>query len=262
MPNRLPLCAATLLLAGSAYAQCSPDQVQDQWNGGTSERNLPGYSEWQSFTAGEDGALCQVDLLFCNSDDILNGSGTLNIYQGEGLSGPLLATQSVIVNGTAYTMNQPFWQAWTVNTPPLVESDALYTFQFVPAQNGGLPDPYLIQIYLPSIYPGGINANLGAQGDCTFRTYVGSGSTAVPEAARVSGPLRVFPVPADGSITVEAPGVGGADVVVLDAAGTVVLRQRLSAPRGTLAIEALPPGLYVLRSIQGTVTACARFVKR
>lgn len=262
MPNRLPLCAAALLLAGSSHAQCTPDQVQDQWNGGTSERNLPGYSEWQSFTAGEDGALCQVDLLFCNSDDILNGTGTLNIYQGEGPGGPLLATQPVSVNGTAYTMNQPFWQAWTVDSPPLVEADALYTFQFVPAQNGGLPDPYLIQIHLPSIYPGGINANLGAQGDCTFRTYVGSGSTGSPEAARISGALRVYPVPADASITVEAPGAGAADVVLLDAAGSVLLRQRLNAPRGTLAIESLPPGLYVLRSIQGTVTATARFVKR
>lgn len=120
--DKLPFVAATLLLAGALQAQCIPDPIQDQWNGGTNERNFSGYSEWRSFTSGTDGALIQVDLLFCNANIILNGRGT-HIYNGEG---PLLATRTVSLIGTAYTMNQPLWRPWTVNPPPMLMANAVY----------------------------------------------------------------------------------------------------------------------------------------
>ncbi|HET6991211.1 MAG TPA: hypothetical protein VFJ43_07810, partial [Bacteroidia bacterium] len=61
-------------------AQCTLDQNQPMNNGGTSERNLPGYYDWQSFTAGISGALCEVDVLYCNTNVHLAGSGILKIY--------------------------------------------------------------------------------------------------------------------------------------------------------------------------------------
>jgi hypothetical protein len=148
------------------------DQNQPTWNGGTSERNLPGYYEWQSFTAGLNGYLCRIDLMFCNTNVKVNGTGTLKVYTGQGTAGTLLLTQSVSANGTAYNFNQPFWQSWNLNTTPAITTGSLYTFQFIPTQGGGLTDPYLIQINIPSIYSNGQNYNLGTLGDCAFKTYV------------------------------------------------------------------------------------------
>ena len=168
------LCIAALLIFifTQKVFSLTLDQNQPQWNGGTSERNLPGYYEWQSFTAGISGSLSKIDLMFCNTNVKVNGTGTLKVYTGQGTTGTLLLTQSVSVNGTAYNFNQPFWQSWNLNTTPNITVGSLYTFQFIPTQGGGLTDPYLIQIYLPSIYAGGQNYNLGTLGDCTFRTYV------------------------------------------------------------------------------------------
>jgi hypothetical protein len=69
-------------------AQCeTPDQSQLVYNGGMSARNLPQYSEWQDFTAGVTGTLCQIDIGYFNP---MTGTGILNIYSGSGTGGALL----------------------------------------------------------------------------------------------------------------------------------------------------------------------------
>lgn len=163
-------CFAALIYADQTIA-CVVDQKMETWNGGTSERNLPGYYEWQSFTAGVSAGLCQIDLMFCNSNNILNGKGTLKIYEGTGIAGKLLATQAVTVDGRAYPQNTVFWQSWQLATViPLLQQN-VYTFQFIPVQNGGLPDPYLIQVNTNNAYPGGRNSQR-ADWDNPFRTYM------------------------------------------------------------------------------------------
>ena len=161
-----------ILLTQTAKAACILDQNQPTYDGGTSERNLAGYYEWESFTAGVTGQLCEIDLLFCNSSTKLNGTGTLKIYTGTGTVGTLLTTQTVTVNGTSYATNTVFWQQWTVTVPPSVTATQVYTFQFIPTVGGGLPDPYLIEINIPNVYAGGHNYNLGTAGCCAFKTYV------------------------------------------------------------------------------------------
>ena len=163
----LPVAA---LISANQTIACVVDQEMETWNGGTSERNLPGYYEWQSFTAGVSAGLCQIDLMFCNSNNILHGAGTLKIYEGTGISGTLLATQPVMVDGRAYPKNTVFWQSWKLATVIALQQQQVYTFQFIPVQGGGLPDPYLIQVNTNDAYPGGRNSQR-ASWDNPFRTY-------------------------------------------------------------------------------------------
>jgi len=241
------LLPCLLLIPIASSGQCTVDQVQDQWNGGTSERNLPGYYEWQSFTAGATGALCQVDLLFCNTGSTVSGTGTLNVYAGEGIGGALLSTQGVVVDGSIAAANQPCWQQWPIAAAPLLAAGQVYTFQFVPTVGGGLPDPYLIQIQLPGTYAGGHNYNLGPQGDCAFRTHVSMGSVGTPETVRPT--LLAYPNPATDALTVETPTGAGTVVELHDADGRTVWTGTTTGSRTVVDMAHLAPGLYVLRAV-------------
>lgn len=132
------------LVAGSATAQQTLDQSQTLYNGGTSARTLPGYSEWQSFTAGLTGTLTEVDMGFfaginANGGTSYNGSGTLNIYAGNGLGGTLLQSESVAVWASSSSTYAPVcWNLWQTNVASV--AGQMYTFQFIPV--AGLPDPY------------------------------------------------------------------------------------------------------------------------
>lgn len=257
--TRALLLLLSLLAGGTNFGQCTADQVHEQWNGGTSERNLPGYYEWQSFTAGLDGDLCQVDLLFCNINVPVVGTGTLNVYAGEGIAGTLLATQPVLVDGSALPANQPCWQNWVLANTPTLSAGQLYTLQFVPTAGGGLPDPYLIQIQLPGTYAGGHNYNLGEQGDCAFRTHVSAGSVGVSE---VQEPLlQVYPNPVHEHLTVELPATANVAIQVLDGAGRLVLQTITRARRTNLDLSHLNRGTYVVRAITHTAVEMAHVVK-
>ncbi len=178
-PNIMSLLVVLVLSANGVMSlaqSCTVDQSLLTWNGGTSERNLPGYYEWQSFTSGMTGTLCEVDLMFGNSNIKLNGTGTLKIYTGTGIAGSLLASQPVTVNGTAYNINTNFWQSWIVNSPPNVVAGSVYTFQFIPTVSGGLPDPYIIVVNTTNPYAGGRNSQ-AANFDNPFKTFV---KTALP----------------------------------------------------------------------------------
>lgn len=95
MKIQLFLVVLFVSLQIGANGQCPIDQSQLLTNGGVSARNLPGYYEGQTFTAGATGLLCEIDLLMTNT---MTGTGTLNIFSGSGISGTLLATESVNVN--------------------------------------------------------------------------------------------------------------------------------------------------------------------
>ena len=166
MKIQLFLVVLFVSLQIGANAQCPIDQSQLLTNGGVSARNRPGYYEGQTFTAGATGLLCEIDLLMTNT---MTGTGTLNIFSGSGISGTLLATESVNVNVPSGSV----WQYWTISSPPSITSGSVYTFQFIPIQGGGLPDPYLIDLRDSNVYSGGYHLAF-PQFDLTFRTYVNS----------------------------------------------------------------------------------------
>ncbi len=154
------------IIGGYKYtnAQCNLDQSQLLGNAGRSARNLPGAYEGQSFTVETSGDLCKVEMLMFN---YMSGIGTLKIYAGNGISGTLLASQTVSVHVPSGSV----WQQWTIATPPAVISGSSYTFQFVPIQGGGLPDPYGVNVNLANVYPGGYDIT-NPTGDLAFKVYV------------------------------------------------------------------------------------------
>lgn len=260
MLRNIPATIALLCTSALLHAQCLPDQVQDQWNGGTSERNLPGYYEWQSFTAEVTGALCGIDVLFCNINVPVVGTGTLQVFAGEGIGGALLASQAVNVDGSATAVNLPFWANWMLTAPPNLEAGAVYTLQFIPTQGGGLPDPYLIQITLPGLYPGGQCFNLGADGDIAFRTLMDASVLGVEPGQPMPG-MRIHPNPAGDQVTV-ITATDVSELMILNSGGQVLRRSRVNAPLMVMETADLPAGAYWVRMIGGRGAEVVRMMKQ
>lgn len=151
-------------LINTLNAQCLGDQSQVISNGGLSARNLVGSYEAQTFTAGVTGQLCEIDMMMFGT---MSGNGTMRIYAGAGISGSLIASQPVYVN----VPSGQVWQNWSISSPPIVSMGSVYTFQFIPTQGGGLPDPYGILVTTNNEYSGGYWLSNPA-GDLTFRTMV------------------------------------------------------------------------------------------
>lgn len=177
----------------NATAQCTVDQSQLLTDAGTSERNLPGYYEGQTFTAGVSGSLCEVDLLMFNT---MTGTGILNIYSGSGVGGLLLSTDTVNVN----VPTGQVWQYWTLSKPPAVINGSVYTFQFVPIQGGGLPDPYGINCQDANPYSGGYDLSLPTF-DLAFRTYVDI-TTGIKNST-LENNFVIYPNPNSGTFTIQ-----------------------------------------------------------
>lgn len=162
--------ASGVLLAVGCASAGVLDQEQTLYNGGTSARTLPGYTVWQSFTAGYTGTHSQIDMGFFND---MSGDGTLRIYEGRGTHGALMQTLAVPVIGI--TQRDPTWNQWGVSAP--VTAGVEYTFEFTPNPNT-LPDPYGVCIGTPNPYPRGVfglndpSGSYETDFDMVFRTYV------------------------------------------------------------------------------------------
>jgi hypothetical protein len=74
-----------------------------------------------------------------------------------------------------------------------------------------------------------------------------------------SARISLFPVPAQDHLTVQGIGSEAAPVRVLDATGRLVLRGNVRNER--LAVDGLPPGVYVLELFHAGVTSQHTFVK-
>ncbi len=175
----------------NTVAQCTTiDQSQLNYNGGMSARNLPGYSEWQNFTANATGTLCQIDVGLFN---FMSGTGTFKIFNGAGTGGSLLQSQTVTISGTGN-----FFFTFSVAVP--VVAGSVYTFQLIPIQGGGLPDPYGVQVESPGTYAGGELNIVDPSGtyptgfDMVFKTYV-TVSTNVNESVVSINGISITPNP-------------------------------------------------------------------
>lgn len=235
----------------SGKAQCSTvDQSQLNYNGGMSARNLAQYTVWQDFTAGVTGTLCQLDVGFFNP---MTGTGTLNIFAGTGTGGTSLQTQTVTVSGTGN-----FFQSFTTSVS--VTSGSVYTFQFVPTQGGGLPDPYGVQVENPGTYTGGQMEITDPSGtsatgfDMVFKTYV-SGTTGI-FSGNSTNSLSIYPNPATSEVSVNM-GVDftNKSLVVYNSFGQEVKRiDNVGAQEVKLHTNVLVHGLYLVAIVQGGVT--------
>jgi hypothetical protein len=162
------------------------DQQQLFYDGGISARTLPGYTVWQSFTAGLTGTLTEIDMGFFND---MSGDGTLRIYSGQGTSGAILETLSVPVVG----ITQPSftWNNWSVNVA--IQVGLQYTFELTP-NSVTLPDPYGVAFGTADPYAGGVaglNDPSGtyplADWDLVFQTRVSRASMPEPTSIVLLG---------------------------------------------------------------------------
>jgi hypothetical protein len=228
---------------------CMLDQNQPLTDGGTSERNLPGYYDGQTFIAGSDGLLCEFDLMMFNS---MAGTGVMNIYAGNGITGSLLTTQIVNV----YVPSGQVWQQWNINSPPIVKKDSVYTFQFVPIQGGGLPDPYGVNILGSNAYAGGYDLTF-PQFDMTFKTYIDA-TTGINENA--PSLFSIYPNPANNCIAIQLneelkmsnlpTGQAGAELIIIDMSGRLLMQEKLDSQLSAFNLQ-LNSGIYFVQIRSG-----------
>jgi len=117
---------------------------------------------WQSFTAGRTGFLVHLSCRVAASD---SKTGIVQIYEGEGVSGTLLATGNIDIPAFA----QMGFRNVVFSDPPAVSAGSQYTFRIT------APSPFYLYGDPTDPYPGGrISCDAGADGQ--FLTYVGSGT--------------------------------------------------------------------------------------
>ena len=169
MRTKLKLLILLLLLQfpNSAKSQSILDQFDTTHIGGLSARTLPGYSIYQTFTAGLTGVLTQIDMGFFN---FISGNGTLEVYEDTGVAFNLLFSSTFSVNCLSGSCFDPFM----VNCN--VVAGHRYTYHFIPGS--GIPDPYGVQNDYLNGYSGGGAYIIDPSGtyplniDFVFKTYV------------------------------------------------------------------------------------------
>lgn len=118
--------------------------------------------QWQSFTAGQSGALTRIALEVGSPTDPSSSPGTIRIYAGEGTAGTLLATESVTFAPGLIT-----FQTFALTLPPQVQAGSQYTIRFsVPATTVGW-----VALDPSNPYAGG-RASPNSSWDFVFKTYV------------------------------------------------------------------------------------------
>jgi hypothetical protein len=230
----LVACALTI-----THAQ-TLDQSQLNYNSCISARTLPGYSFFQSFTAGLTGTLVQIDMGVFNN---INGSGTLKIYAGTDSTGAVLQSTTVTINCPSGNCFANF------TTSESITSGQSYTFHYTPGP--GIPDPYGVQAEVPGTYPGGQFGLIDPSGvyypgfDLVFRTFV---TTSVGKE-EMDSRISCFPNPFLSTATIRTNRVLiNASFTLLDQQGKTVRKMDPIHSRNiTLERQQLPSGGYIAR---------------
>ena len=216
------------------------DQSQLQYDAAQSARNIPGFSTWQSFTAGITGTLSQIDQGFVNP---MAGVATLNIYSGNGNEGDLLYTEAVTISGTGI-----FWSSFPISSPVDITAGQMYTFEVVPLQGGGLPDPYAVQVtWDTTSYPDG-ESTAGIGFDYVFRTFV-TMTVGTETIQGSSSEINIYPNPFSTETALRTDAVlQNATLTIYNAQGQQVRHMdHLTGQTILLERGSLPTGLYSLR---------------
>ncbi|MEN8127569.1 MAG: hypothetical protein ABFR90_07155 [Planctomycetota bacterium] len=147
----------------TAMLSINLDQSQTVQNLSTSNSSI-----WQSFTPSSTSRLMQISFVTRDAkDNIANwipSDAVLTIYQGEGVSGSILCSQSIILSGDDWT-----WRYYELSNPPSVESGQTYTFEVVVAT--GESDRDWIRYATSNAYPAG-RFYLNTIYDLEFQTYM------------------------------------------------------------------------------------------
>ncbi|HTD85765.1 MAG TPA: hypothetical protein VK850_04250, partial [Candidatus Binatia bacterium] len=123
--------------------------------------NAGSADQWQSFIAGQSGWLKSVQLWLNSPKSPAPSPGTVRIYSGEDISGPLLVSENVIFT------DPPRFQTFAFSFPPVVVAGRKYTIRF------GAPSVSIGWVwYSPgNPYPRG-QGSINPNWDYAFKTYV------------------------------------------------------------------------------------------
>lgn len=241
-----------LILLGISVVSKSQtlDQSQLVYDAAHSARNLPGYSTWQSFTAGITGTLAQIDQAFASN---MTGTATLNIFSGTGIEGNFLYTDTVAISGIGN-----FWQSFIISTPILINANEIYTFQLIPLQGGGLPDPYAIQMSGPTdAYLDGISS-FNPTFDYVFKTFVNSTvGNSVIESTNLG--LKIYPNPFSSQTTLTSEKIlENASLTICNLQGQKLMQMDNLVGKSILINrDNLPNGIYLMRLTENNKTYSA-----
>ena len=216
------------------------DQSQLLYQGTHSARNLPAFSTWQSFTPSLSGTLSQIDQGFANP---MSGTATLKIYSGTGVLGTELFSSGITIAGTGV-----FWSSFTISPPLPVIAEQVYTFEIIPNQGGGLPDPFAIQIAGPvDSYTRG-QSSFNATWDYVFRTFVIT-SLGIENIEASASNINIYPNPFSSHTTVQTSDLyNDASLTLYNSKGQKV-REEKNLKEQTVFIDRgnLSNGLYFLQ---------------
>lgn len=227
------------MVMSTALRSQTLDQSQLVYDNAQSARNLPGFSTWQSFTAGLTGTLSQIDQAFAST---MTGTATLKIYSGNGTAGTLLHMAGVTLSGSVN-----FWQPFTISPPVDVSAGQIYTWELIPTQGGGLPDPYAVQLSgINDTYAGG-RCDFNPTWDAVFRTFVNTSVGLAATGSDHSGPM-IQPNPFNTQTTLRTDkALRNATLTIYNAVGQKI--EQLDGLTGQTVIvnrDDLPSGLYFL----------------
>jgi hypothetical protein len=258
MKTKITLLSIVFISALSFFGKTQTlDQSQLVYNSGMSARNLPGYSEFQSFTAGITGTLVEIDMGVFNA---ISGVGTLKIYSGTDTTGTLLQSLTV-------TMTCPSGSCFTnFSTSVSITSGQTYTFRFIPG--AGIVDPYGVQAQVPGTYAGGEMGLIDPSGvyypgfDLVFKTFV-STSLGIVSFDNSNSKSTIYPNPFNTSATIHFSATQkNATLDVFDVCGKKIRTfENISGESFKIERDNLPEGIYFVRLVEDNkVVATEKFV--
>lgn len=180
----------------------------------------------------------------------MTGIATVKLYSGTGTSGELLYTGGGTISGTT-----DFWQSFAISTPVAIVAGEVYTWELIPIQGGGIPDPFAIRIAGPDDPYAGGQSSFGIDWDYTFRTYV-STTVGIGVAGTSSSSVEVYPNPFSQQTTLRSDQpLQNASLTLYNAQGQQVKQMgQISGQTVILQRDNLPSGLYFLHLSENNAT--------
>lgn len=216
-PASLARVSGGLITAGAGAATVDQQQLNT-----TVQDKLP---YWQSFTPSRSGILSRLDI-FTGAQDGASHAATLTLYNGEGDTGALMASQPITIQpGAAF-------QTFTLNPPIAVNAGSTYTWRI-----GDYSNIFVVGS-ANDAYAGGRNA--GGSTDYAFKTFVGKGAIGMFRPPSLLATLAV----ADPGVGLTGILVGNGSNVASGSSAKLLISEDAAATRWPLQVERAGARIY------------------
>lgn len=194
----------------------------------------------QSFTAPATGDFTDITL-YVNSSSSYAGTATMELRSGDGLSGTILATETINV------VDQPsgYQQKFTFSTPASITLGNIYTMRFTGP--GAFSTTYTLDVATGDPLPGGViyqpTSFPGA--DLTFEATIDDSVLSIDDLELVINKFKIYPNPSTDYIKIS--GISNTEnYKIINAAGQQIIKGIIT-DNGKIDIKVLSYGLYYLQ---------------